>query len=77
MTVITELARPEVQAIFLKAHLKLQRVGMKHSTLTKTDLLRKASAVTGKKYTGKTIDVAIADLQAIVDAACSPKGGVR
>jgi hypothetical protein len=72
MTVIENPARPEVQAIFLKAHLKLAKVGMRHSTLTKTDLLRKASAVTGKKYSSRSAEDlvrAIADLQMIVDTA--------
>lgn len=72
MTTIENPARPEVQAAFLKSHLKLMRVGMTNSRITKTQMLEKASAITGVRYTFKSIDKAIADLQQIVDAAMKP-----
>lgn len=69
MTIIENPGRPEVQAAFLKSHLKMMAVGMTHSRISKTAMLAKASAITGKKYTSKKIGEAIADLQKIVDAA--------
>ena len=69
MTTIENPARPEVQAAFIKSHLKLMRLGMKNSGITKTQMLAKAAAVTGKSYKVSQIDTAIADLQALVDAA--------
>lgn len=72
MTTVENPARPEVQAAFLKSHLKLMRVGMTNSRYSKKDMLAKASAITGVAYTSKAIDKAIADLQKIVDAAMKP-----
>lgn len=69
MTTIENPARPEVQAAFIKSHLKLMAIGMKNSRFSKTDMLAKASAITGKKYSTRKIGDAIADLQKIVDAA--------
>jgi len=64
-------ARDEVQAAFLKAHLKLVKIGMTPPRGTnKTKLLSKAGAITGVKYKRGQYDAAIADLQVIVDEAC-------
>ena len=67
MTVIQNPADPKVQAIFLKSHLKLMALGMKNSRISKTEMLAKASAITGKKYGRSKIDDAVADLQLIID----------
>ena len=69
MTVIDVPARPEDEAVFIKAHLKLMAAGMTNSRFTKTQMIAKASAITGKTYGRGKIDLAIADLQSIVDGA--------
>lgn len=65
MTIVTDPARPTVQAIFLKAHLKLMKVGMKNSRVSQRGMLDKAADLTGKKYPNSKsgLDVAIADLE--------------
>ena len=75
MTMILNPARDEVQAAFIKAHLKMVKVGMMpNRNVTKTGLLQAASAITGVKYKRGQYDAAISDLQVIVDAACSKEG---
>ena len=74
MTVILNPASDEVQATFLKAHLKMVKVGLMPSKgMTKTKLLKKASDITGVKYKRGQYDEAIFDLQKIVDAATGEK----
>jgi|TARA_R110000782_G_scaffold256822_2_gene345999 hypothetical protein len=71
MTMTLNPARDEVQAAFLKAHLKMVKIGMLPCRgMTKTKLLAKAGAITGNKYKRGQYDAAIADLQTIVDEAC-------
>jgi hypothetical protein len=72
MTTITNPDRFEIQSLFLKQHLKLQMLGMKHSKLNKTQLLQKCSAITGKKYSNRNLQPAYDDMCAIVEWA---KGG--
>ena len=61
--------RDEVQAAFLKSALKLSKAGIMPSRgLTKTKLMAKASAITGVNYKRTEIDVAIDDLNNIVQA---------
>ena len=69
MTTILNPARPEVQAAFLKAHLRLMAVGMTNSQFSMKQMLAKATAITGTRYTKGTIDVAINDLQSVIDEA--------
>jgi len=70
MTMILNPARPEIQAVFIKQHLKLTKLGMTPPRgITKTKLLSKASAITGYNYKRGQYDAAIADLQVIIDAA--------
>jgi len=70
MTVILNPASDEVQAAFLKAHLKMVKVGLMPSKgMTKTKLLKKAGDITGVKYKRGQYDEAIFDLQKIVDVA--------
>jgi len=70
MTMILNPSRPEIQAVFLKSHLKLVKLGMTRPRGTnKTKLLSKASAITGYNYKRGQYDAAIADLQVIIDEA--------
>ena len=70
MTLILNPSSDEVQAAFLKAHLKMVKVGLMPSKgMTKTKLLKKASDITGVKYKRGQYDKAIFDLQKIVDVA--------
>ena len=50
MTIIKDPGSDRVQAVFLKAHLKLQAKGMAARGVTKGNLLKKAGAITGNKY---------------------------
>ena len=65
MTVITDPGSRRAQAIFLKSHLRLQIVGMKHSRLTGTQILQKATAITGVAYKRGQYQKALDDLMPI------------
>lgn len=69
MTIIENPAQNRIQAVFLKGHLMLMSKGMKNSQLSRKDVLKKASKITNKKYPNSVsgCEVAIADLQSIVD----------
>jgi len=70
MTMILNPARPVIQAVFIKQHLKLVKLGMTPPRGTnKTKLLSKAGAITGYNYKRGQYDAAIADLQVIIDEA--------
>lgn len=70
MTVTITNPRDRVtQAIFLKGHARLYGLGMKHSQITGSQVLAKCEAVTGKKYKRGQYDLAVQDLQAIIDEA--------
>jgi hypothetical protein len=55
---------PAVQAIFLRAHCRAMRAGLSHSNLTRSQIISKVSAITGKSYPRGTagLDAAILDL---------------
>lgn len=60
---------PKMRALFLKAHLRLQIVGMRHSKLSRRDILQRCVGITGKSYVN-TIDgckAALEDLQQIIN----------
>lgn len=58
---------PKVQAIFLRAHLRLISVGMTPPRgMTKGDILRKAGNVTGNAYKRGEYAKAIDDLTAVI-----------
>lgn len=67
--IIENPGRPEVQAAFLKSHLKLMKLGMKNSRISATEMLKKATSITGNKYKRGQFDQAIADLQSIISEA--------
>lgn len=62
MIVPAEVGVQRVQAVFLKAHLKLMSVGLKNSQISGKQMLEKASAITGKKYKRGEYAVARKDL---------------
>lgn len=68
-TVITNPQAPEVQALFVRANLRLYAKGMTHSRMSKRYLMDRASNITGKTYKRGQIETAIADLTSIIDAA--------
>lgn len=57
-----EVGINRVQAVFLKAHLRLMSVGMKHSQISGKQMLEKASAITGKSYKRGQYDIARKDI---------------
>lgn len=66
MVTITDPASRHTQAVFLKSHLSLMAVGMQNSRISGTDMLGKASAVTGKVYKRGQYKAAVADLKAVI-----------
>lgn len=68
MTTIQNPGDPRVQAIFLRAHLRLLAAGLKNSRLSGTEILRRASAITGQLYKRGQYKQALADLQTIIDS---------
>lgn len=64
--IIENPARPEIQLVFLRAHLRLLAVGMKNSRLSGTELLRKVSAITGRAYRRGEYQIAIEDCNQIL-----------
>lgn len=50
MSVITGDQIPRFVVVALKGHCKMMAAGMSHSKISKTEMLRKAGEVTGKKY---------------------------
>ena len=67
-TITIDPRQPGVQAAFLKAHLRMLSIGLKHSRMPAATILLKASALTGKPYKRGQYDAAIADLNAIINA---------
>lgn len=53
-------------AIFLKGHLKLMAVGMKNSQISGTQMLAKATALTGRKYKRGQYKLAVQDLETFI-----------
>ena len=66
MTTITNTDDAVFLAIWLKPHLKLMSVGMKHSRMSGKDVLSKASAITGVAYKRGQYDLALKDLIAFI-----------
>lgn len=66
---ITDPAAPQVQAVFLRAHLRCIAAGLQPSRgLRKGDLLAKAGNITGKAYGRSAYGEAISDLTAYINA---------
>jgi len=63
----SEVEHNRLAAVFLKPHLKLLSVGMKNSQFSARQLLDKATAITGKKYKRGQYDLAVQDLQSVID----------
>ncbi len=64
---IEDPGRDEVQAVFLKAALKMIRIGLKPArNLTKTKLMARASQISGVKYKRNEINKAIEDMETII-----------
>lgn len=64
---IEDPGRDEVQAVFLKAALKMIRIGLKPArNLTKTKLMARASQISGVKYKRNEINKAIDDMETII-----------
>lgn len=57
-----------LQAVFLKGHCQLMAKGMTHSRISKTEVLRKAGEITGKKYKRGQHQQAYEDLSAMLAA---------
>lgn len=57
---------PIVQAIFLRSHLKLMAAGLKNSRISGTQMLAKATALTGRKYNRGQYHLAIQDLETAI-----------
>lgn len=73
---------PITQAIFLKPHVRLMALGLRHSRLTKGQILDKTERVTGKTYprgrhTTPSLHQAYLDLKAITDGLKKPTDGQR
>lgn len=75
--IITNPGSPQVQSLFLRAHLKLALKGLSHSRLTKTALLLKASALTGKPYKRGQYQQAIDDLSALIPSSEAPTPTIK
>jgi len=67
MTTITNPWEARIQAVFLKGHLKLVAAGMTPPRgVRKGDLLKKAGAITGRKYARGHYQEAADDLQRFI-----------
>lgn len=66
---ITDPASPHVQAVFIRAHLRMVAVGgQPRAPLTRGGLLNKAANLTGKPYGRGEYKAAIADLTALLES---------
>jgi len=63
---IEDPSAQRMMAVFLRAHLKLLAAGMKNSQLSGTQILAKASKVTGRAYKRGQYNLAINDLNNII-----------
>ena len=64
MTIV--LDRRKITALYLRAHLMMLEAGMKNSRLSGTQILAKASEVTGQHYKRGQYQKAIDDLNVII-----------
>lgn len=62
MTAI-DISNKRVQAVIIKGHCKLMALGMKHSSLNKTKVLKLAGEITEVKYKRGEHDKAVTDLE--------------
>jgi hypothetical protein len=68
MTTITDPARDvHFTAALIRAHLRLLIVGMRHSRLSGTSVLKAATRLTGTKYKRGQYQTALDDIQALLD----------
>lgn len=67
MTTITDTRDARIQAIFVRAHLRMLAAGMKNSRLSGTKILEAASKLTGHIYKRGQYAIALEDLQRIID----------
>jgi hypothetical protein len=67
MTTITDPADPTTQALFLKLHLKMMALGLKHSKMSGKTLLAKVSALTGWEYKRGQYLLALDDLNKLTE----------
>jgi hypothetical protein len=67
MTTITNPRDARIQAIFVRAHLRMLAAGMKNSRLSGTKILEAASKLTGHIYKRGQYAIALEDLQRIID----------
>jgi len=63
---IEDPSAQRMMAAFLRAHLKLLAAGMKNSRFSGTQILAKASKVTGRAYKRGQYNLAINDLNNII-----------
>lgn len=69
LIIIDEPADYRVQAIFLKGHLKLLKLGLRNSRLSQRAILAKTSAITCEKYSNSQagVELAIKHLEKIIN----------
>lgn len=67
MTTITNPRDARIQAIFLRAHVRMLAAGMKNSRMSGTQILRAVSEITGHIYKRGQYDIALEDLQRIIN----------
>jgi hypothetical protein len=65
-TVISDPGHPRIQAVFLRAHVRMRKAGMKHSKITAEQLRHKVQAVTGDTYKSGDWDRMLQGLNAII-----------
>ena len=59
---------PKVQAVFVRAHLKLIKTGLRANRASSPrKILDKAEAITGQIYRARQYDKAISDLTGMID----------
>ena len=67
MTTIIDTRDARIQAIFLRAHLRMLAAGMKNSRLSGTQILKAVSQITGHVYKRGQYAIALEDLQRIIN----------
>lgn len=66
-TIIDNPASDPVQAMFVRLHCRAMAKGMSHSKMSKSDVLKKAGAITGKTYKRGQHALAAEDLTKIIE----------
>jgi hypothetical protein len=67
MTTITNPRDARIQAIFIRAHLRMLAAGMKNSRLSGTQILKAVSSITGHVYKRGQYAIALEDLNRIIN----------